>query len=218
LAASAILSHLIHFPIRIVRLKTLKQDWSKDMKNCIAIVLALLATSYTASASYSDEKTIAAPDNIERVEVLGQKPLRFYLKEYRLQETAFYDMFNDLIDDSEMQIHCTRVKQFSSNMKKRVCSPRFVSNIERDLTQRGLNMRGASFGGLLGTGRWDSINYGATRAANFEHSEVAALVIDKKAKLADKLNALLETNPELYEQYVKLQQAKQNYDNRLKSE
>jgi hypothetical protein len=100
-------------------------------------------------------------------------------------------------------------------MRKRVCAPRFVGNIERGLTQRGISTRGV---GSLDWTRIGAINYGATRAANFEHSEVAALVKEKNAELADKLKTLLETNPELYEQYVKLQQAKRNYDARLKTD
>lgn len=160
----------------------------------LCILSVGLQTAYAAQQEEAPQTEDA--QDMERIEVQGSRPKLFYLSEYRRFQSDFINQFNELVDDSEMEVICNMESQTGSRMKKRNCQPRFINTIVSRETQRELSM-GRSFE--------EASNVG-------EHQAVQEEIL-KEYKVFQKLTAkLLNKHPELADTYVKMEDAKAKYD------
>jgi hypothetical protein len=82
------------------------------------ISLASYASSQPQSTKESEESSVP----IERIEVIGRKPLRFYKNQVRKAELDYRKEFNALVKEREFQIHCIKVAiREASRIKRRAC-------------------------------------------------------------------------------------------------
>jgi hypothetical protein len=161
------------------------------------ILFTVAASSVNAQAENDSENTEAAPKNLERIEVQGQRPRMFYLSEYRKRQREFVDMFNDLVDDKDMQVVCSLESETGSRIKKRNCQPRFIDTITYEETQRELSLSG-----------------NILDAANIQERPELQKRLIREYRNFQKLTAeLLNEHGELANIYVDMNDALEKYEN-----
>ena len=166
------------------------------IKLCSSIALILLLQNTSVSAEES-EKEGEQKKEVERIEVVGSKPKRFYLNEYRDHQKEFFKNFNDLVDDRDMEVVCEAEQQTGTRIRKNSCQPRFIKTLIFEETQREL-----SFSGDF------------NQAALINDSPELKRAILKEYKRFNKLTEkLLNENPELAETFVKMNTALEKYNN-----
>jgi Skp family chaperone for outer membrane proteins len=167
----------------------------KIFKTLICCSLALSA-QFAFAQDNTEDTSIEVPQEMERIQVKGKKPKLFYLSEYRRHQTDFVNMFNQLVDDSEMEVICEMESATGSRMKKRTCQPRFMKTIVAEETQRDLS-RGSSF----------------QEAANAAQRENVQKELIEEYKKFQKLTAqLLNKHSDLANSYVKMDEALTKYE------
>ena len=152
---------------------------------------------HAANAQESDQQpAVNAEREMERIEVRGRKPRLFYLSEYRKHQTDFVNMFNELVDDSEMEVICELDSSTGSRIRKRTCQPRFMKTIVGEETQRELS-RGSSF----------------QEAGNVDQRQETQKRLIQEYKVFQKLTAeLLNKHSDLASSYVKMDEALAKYE------
>jgi len=90
---------------------------------------------------------------VERIEVLGAKPLRFLHKIREEKRFAFMEEFNNTIEDTDLHFKCKKQTATGSHIRKNVCRNQFdwriIQEIVEDEVRRG-NMVGAYAIALMG--------------------------------------------------------------------
>ena len=157
----------------------------------IAFVLMLFANPF----SYAQTDTSA--EDIEVVDVIGQRPLSYYRKQLVQTEMAFYDMYNALADVKEFKIRCRTEKPSGSHIARKVCYPQYELNAIAFETQIAMIPKAQDTRGIIeplptSTG-------------------IRELVSDKKADATEYLLKLLKDNPELLAQFNKLTESMVEY-------
>jgi hypothetical protein len=172
------------------------------MKNGItAKILAFgLVIFYGSAFAQSSEKALISEkksaiakkkENVERIEVEGNRPKLYYKGEYRKHQKEFITMFNQLVDNSEMEVICDTEAQTGSRVRKQNCQPRFIKTIMAQETQRELS-QGRSL----------------TQAANVgERNKVKRKILTEYKKFKKLTEQLLNENPELANHYQNMESA-----------
>lgn len=92
-------------------------------------------------------------ERVERIEVLGAKPLRFLYKIREEKRFAFMEEFNNAIKDTDLHFKCKNQTATGSHVRKNVCRNQFdwriIQEIVEDEVRRG-NMVGAYAIALMG--------------------------------------------------------------------
>ena len=160
--------------------------------------------SFAQEANEESTTEVEVKQNIERIQVTGRKPRRFFLKEYEKHQKAFFESFNELVEDRDMQVVCEATNYTRTRIKKRNCQPRFIETIKSEETQREISRNGGGERDIAGL----------QRAANvIERPEVQQRII-KEFKNFQKLTAkLLNKHPELASTYTEMQDALAKYEN-----
>lgn len=148
----------------------------------LSVLVFFVCIGNAISEDNVDKKEV---QDIERVEVLGERPKRFYLSEYRRIQMDYVNHFNDLVDDRDMEVVCSIEKSTMSRVKKRNCQPRFMKTIVSKETQRELSM-GSEF---LDIGNLS------------ERPVVQQAMLKEYVKFLELTTKLLNENPELANKY-----------------
>ncbi|MBR9792609.1 MAG: hypothetical protein GYB58_12755 [Gammaproteobacteria bacterium] len=162
------------------------------MKNAVTLAIRLGLTPFillgftTFVHSQSEEKS----DDIEVVDVVGQRPLSYYRKQLLETELAFYDMYNALTDEKEFKIRCRIEKPSGSHIARKVCYPQYELSALAYETQIAMIPKAQETRGI--------IEPLPTSAG------VKELVKNEKKAATEHLMKLLTENPELLEQYQDL--------------
>ncbi len=172
----------------------------------ILISLSSLSVIVSAYQSTESSKLIQPSSPIERIEVYGQKPLRYYLKQYRRRESEFFKAFNQLIDEPDMKIRCTRRQVSFTKFRPSVCQPLFVGLIVSEEKQNAIKRGGSLSSAAREVGRHEALEAVVNRA------HVDARIKSKNDELAVKMAELVNSNPELLKKFNELQEAKFNVD------
>ena len=86
--------------------------------------------------SLEERESNAGPD-VERLSVVGQKPLQFYRNEYTKAEIAFVDVFNSINTKKKFAIKCDKFSDTGTRIKTiQRCEPEFVREIRRERSRQ----------------------------------------------------------------------------------
>ena len=167
-------------------------DKDVTMKNgvtlttCLGLIPVILLFFSTFVHSQSEEKQ----DDIEVVDVVGQRPLSYYRKQLVETELAFYDMYNALTDQKELKIRCRIEKPSGSHIARKVCYPQYELSAMAYETQIAMIPKAQDTRGII--------------EPLPTSSGVRELVKSEKRAATEHLIKLLTENPELLEQYQEL--------------
>ncbi|MFT5924880.1 MAG: hypothetical protein ACI9LE_001880 [Paraglaciecola sp.] len=121
-------------------------------------------------------------DDIEIIDVVGERPLLYFKKEVGKAELDFYDTFNILAKEKKFIVRCRREKRLGSNISSKVCHPQFVLDRMAQETQDALQT-GAPFPS------WDDIEF-AVREEQAESIAYVEKLVKENPQLLNKLIAL----------------------------
>lgn len=152
----------------------------------LAITFALTFVSCALTYAQSDTSS----EDVEVVDVVGQRPLSHYRKQLVETELAFYDMYNALTDVKEFKIRCRTEKPSGSHIARKVCYPQYELNAIAFETQIAMIPKAQDTRGII--------------EPLPTTTGVRELVTDEKADATEYLIKLLRENPELLAQYKKL--------------
>ncbi len=163
---------------------------------CLFVIISF---SLNLSASIQTKNE----ENLEVIDVVGEKPLKYYRDQMKLAESNFYDMYNDLVDIKKFKINCRKEKPTGSHIKRKVCYPQYVLNEFAKITQQALIPKSQDARGLVEpfptiTGINESVS-------------------DTRNKSNDYMKKLLIDNPDLYRQYLALRKSVEMYKQKKES-
>lgn len=111
----------------------------------LGAIIGLSVVTYSASAintSEADAQQSQTEKEIEIITITGSQPLHFFREQLEFAEDNFYAALNEMMDDESFKIDCkTKKNSFSHITDKRVCEPKYVSEIKYLLTQTALRGR-----------------------------------------------------------------------------
>ena len=178
------------------------------LKKSYALILASLlcasVNAYQSGASDAGNQVDGSDQPVERVEVLGQRPTKFYLDLYREREKDFLAHFNQLVEDKDMLVKCKMRNDTGSRVRTRKCEPRYVTRIQGEEKQQAI----ASFGYT------NKPTFSPAVQANVNGPYVDSLIKGKSEHLAVDMAQLVNENPELKERFLLLKSAKEEYEKR----
>lgn len=159
------------------------------MKNAVTLAtrLGLIPVILLGFSSFVNSQSEEKQDEIEVVDVVGQRPLSYYRKQLVETELAFYDMYNALTDQKELKIRCRIEKPSGSHIARKVCYPQYELSAIAYETQIAMIPKAQDTRGV--------IEPLPTSAG------VKELVKNEKRAATEHLLKLLTENPELLEQY-----------------
>lgn len=111
----------------------------------LGAMIGLSIATFSASAINTSE--VNAQQNqpepeIEIITITGSQPLHFFRDQLEFAEDNFYAALNEMMDDESFKIDCKMKKNsFSHITDRRVCEPKYVSEIKYLLTQTALRGR-----------------------------------------------------------------------------
>jgi len=97
---------------------------------CTFIVLPASAGLYGAEIQQEDE---ANDPDIERIQVVGERPRIYFRREMIKAEDNFYDLYNQLTPNDDFKVRCEKVFRAGSHIKNRVCKPNFTKTIRANM-------------------------------------------------------------------------------------
>lgn len=148
--------------------------------------------TYNEESSQEQTQNKAVPDdNIEVIGVVGEYSLLYFRHEMQEAELDFYEAFNELANVEEFKVQCSREVRLGSNIRDRVCLPKYVRNRMAQQTQDTLNGGGGYFP------KYKEIEF----AAREQREESLAYV-----------EQVVRENPELLEKLVLLNERKARFD------
>ncbi|TKB02094.1 hypothetical protein E5672_16475 [Alteromonas portus] len=156
-----------------------------------ALLLAL-AASFQVTAKNDKE-------NVEQVEILGQKTTPQLKKAFDDQRFEFLELYNSINDVAKFDVVCRYQKPIGSNIARKSCEPRYVKDFRAMKVQSSSTSPGIDFNRLPSD---DHVRFltSNTRPEAFEH-----------------VAALIATHPELFDSFEKLdalhQRIKQHEEN-----
>lgn len=162
----------------------MKSGVSITIRIAVVFVLTLVANPFTYA------QTDTSSEDVEVVDVVGQRPLSHYRKQLVETELAFYDMYNALTDVKEFKIRCRTEKPSGSHIARKVCYPQYELNAIAFETQLAMIPKAQDTRGII--------------EPLPTTTRIRELVTDEKADATEYLIKLLRENPELLAQYKKL--------------
>ncbi len=162
------------------------------MKNAVTLAtrLGLIPVILLGFSSFVNSQSEEKHDEIEVVDVVGQRPLSYYRKQLVETELAFYDMYNALTDQKELKIRCRIEKPSGSHIARKVCYPQYELSAIAYETQIAMIPKAQDTRGII--------------EPLPTSSGVRELVKSEKRAATEHLIKLLTENPELLEQYQDL--------------
>ena len=161
-------------------------------------VLSLVLITSGNCQSVSDSE--AAPDTeetIEEIRVYGDKSLGRLRQEAYDAEEIFFDSFNALNSDDDLDIHCYREAVTGSRLKRRVCKPNYLKRLEAEATrQMMLSLQAGGAGSYL---------------------EPVWRVRQKDEQMQEEMQRLAGENPKLLEALQEFADMKQAYERERKA-
>ncbi|MFA3793154.1 hypothetical protein AB6T38_18750 [Aliiglaciecola sp. SL4] len=159
-----------------------------NFKSLSMLVGLLIMALPSLAEQHSKDKELQ--EEVEKVEVVGTKPLYYYRQQMAKTELDFYDAFNDLVEDPKFKVKCKNIpREGAGRITQRACYPQYFLARKSKLTE--IAMR--------------------ARVALPSDDDVAMQVQqEKKASLAY-AEKLIESNPELKQRLLEMYQAKQVY-------
>lgn len=82
----------------------------------------------------------AEAQSLERIEVLGERPVSYYKKQLKNAQRAFFDEYNNFAGEDDFKIECEFRKKSFSNYQTQECEPKFVSKLLFEGTQEAFSM------------------------------------------------------------------------------
>jgi hypothetical protein len=144
---------------------------------------------------------------IESIEVIGKKPLSLLKKDFIKAEDNFYDAYNALVKDREMQMNCKMqsIHDFT-RVKKRICVPNFFETIRSDEMDKAVDRIG-----------------GRTSISNImnavpDNASARRRVGEKNKDMANLMSELIKKNKSLAEKYLAYLNAKNKYETEKSTE
>jgi hypothetical protein len=173
-----------------------------NKKTFAALITApfLSITIASETAVSQDQTANSDKEDVEQIQVYGQRPPGYY-KELMIQaELAFFDTYNQLTENEDFKIICSRepIGPFS-RLTKRVCEPGYIDEEQFKGTQEAfsaVSLRNKAIGNLTHTP-------GDLRIRKAQKKQ-------REAQL-EELRELVKTNPELQKKLINLNRAKAKY-------
>ncbi|TKB44331.1 hypothetical protein [Thalassotalea mangrovi] len=170
----------------------------RQINTKLVISYLLLASTLSAQPVLAEQKKVKADENLEVIQVYGEKPLTFLLDQVKMAELDFYDSLNPLIENPEYQVTCRRERRqeigsTSLRIKQTYCLPNYFRNRMAQETQEAML-----------SGR-----------PNPTSAQIDALVVRKKEQAYAEITKIIEQHPELLEKLLKLEKAKVAYEEKL---
>ena len=144
---------------------------------------------------------------IESIEVIGKKPLSLLKKDFIKAEDNFYNAYNALVKDREMQMDCKMqsIHDFT-RVKKRICVPNFFETIRSDEMDKAVDRIG-----------------GRTSISNImnavpDNASARRRVGEKNKDMANLMSELIKKNKSLAEKYLAYLNAKNKYETEKSTE
>lgn len=103
-----------------------------SLKHILVVAFALSFSSAATSQEVNKEQLQnTEQEQVEQIEVLGKKPLLYYRRQMEQLELDFYDSINDLIENPDYRVTC-RMETAGSGQVTRIkhkrCLPNYVRN------------------------------------------------------------------------------------------
>ncbi len=122
---------------------------------------------------------------IEEIEVTGQRPLRFLLRDIERAEEHMYGLFNQLNDNSDFRVVCRSVIVTGSKIPDRECVPAYIdrerSRNAQDFLQLGILQKPDEQIWFENRHKQEAFNT-KIRELALEHPELARSMLDLHAK------------------------------------
>lgn len=96
--------------------------------------------TYDSQSTQEQTQSKAQPnEDIEVIGVVGEYSLLYFRHEMQNAELDFYEAFNKIANVEEFKVQCSREVRLGSNIRDRVCLPKYVRNRMAQETQDALN-------------------------------------------------------------------------------
>ena len=155
------------------------------MRIATVFFLSTISLSFTVAPQDVDE-------DVENIEVIGQKPLSLYFEIRNKKRKAFMQTFNQLIDDEDLAFTCKRRTRRNSRIKHEVCKNNYEWRIYQEIMQDEINR-----GNVMG----------ASAVAEMGNAEQRQL----RKTLVIKIQETLKTNKNLRDTYRQFKAADSAY-------
>ena len=122
---------------------TIKKSYSYLLK--LSVCFSLLAVSSAYASQYNQETTeteiSTKNQSIEKIEVLGQRPVSYFKREMFRAQKLFLKNYNNLTTNSEFKTRCFHYMPKGTLLRQRTCEARFVRTKRAQLTQDAVRRR-----------------------------------------------------------------------------
>jgi hypothetical protein len=166
--------------------------------------ISIIVSLFFVNVVVADTST---ENEIESIEVIGKKPLFLLKKDFIKAEDNFYDAYNALVKDREMQMDCKMqsIHDFT-RVKKRICVPNFFETIKSDEMDKAVDRVG-----------------GRTSISNImnavpDNASARRRVGERNKDMANLMSELIKKNKSLAEKYLAYLSAKNKYETAKKTE
>lgn len=157
----------------------------------ILVLGSLLSLAHATSATAQDDAASAEEDTSWQTK--SERQLR---RELRDAEEAFFDSFNAVNSDDELDVICKTSTALGSRKRERKCQARFLWDHEEEIAQNYARRTGGSPGPTAAT---------------------TAALEPKLDALRRDMSAAMAEHAEVAEAFAALTRAKQNYERKLQA-
>ena len=99
---------------------------------------ANISTYHSQNTQEQSQTNVEPDDQVEVIGVVGEYSLLYFRHEMQDAELDFYEAFNKLANIEEFKVQCSREFRLGSNIRERVCLPKYVRDRMAQETQRVL--------------------------------------------------------------------------------
>jgi hypothetical protein len=165
------------------------------------VLSTLMVVHFMVSAAQEDGDSEKTVEDIEHVQVTGQRLAPYFKKLMYKAEEDFYGLYNDLTDNDDFKITCHRKEIHNfTRLKKRVCEAGYISKSINEGNE-------AAFSSMLKRNQLNG-NFSGT-SNKFQEARIA---LKYREKQLEDLKEKLLASPELMEKYIALTEAKTKYE------
>ena len=148
------------------------------------LLIPLIQCGFQSAAA--QEVAQESSDTIDEIVVEGRQTLiRLRMQVYEAED-RFYELFNTLNDDDEFDVICRKEAKIGSHILRHVCKPTF----ERKADAADARMLGLDAGVVYG----------------------APVILEKRAELREKMEALVSEHPDLLDALTDLDDARRTFE------
>jgi hypothetical protein len=143
---------------------------------CTFIVFPANAGPYGSEIQQEDD---ANKPEIERIEVIGQRPRLYFRKTMVKAEDNFYDLYNQLTMNNDFKIQCRKEFRAFSHIKNRVCKPNYTKTIRDD-------MYADTFADMMSSSYYREVKFRINRMQK-KHLKAMEITVNNNPKLKELL-------------------------------